>query len=182
MDDQTFYAHQDHKLADHLNEVGRRAAEFARVFDGNLHGLIAGKLHDLGKAEAEFQKRIRTNDEEGDKQPHAHHGAMLALEAEAWPIAFAINGHHAGLHNRDKLPEKRREYLPKAKQSATALYESDSSWSLPEIKEKLPRWVELLEFDQRHTTAGWFAAEFFTRFLFSALIRLVVTFEINNLT
>jgi len=165
-----FYAHQQHKLADHLNEVGRRAAEFAEKFQAELHGSIAGLLHDLGKAEEEFQKRIRTNDDQGEKQPHAHHGAMLALEAEAWPIAFAINGHHAGLHNRDKLPVKRLEYLPKAKQSASALHESDSSWSLPKIKEKLPRWVELLEFDQRHTSSGWFAAEFFTRFLFSSLI------------
>ena len=95
---------------------------------------------------------------------------MLALEAEAWPIAFAINGHHAGLHNRSKLPEKSREYLPKAKRSAQELHESDPSWSLPAIKAKLPQWVERLEFDQRHTAEGWFAAELFTRILFSALI------------
>lgn len=170
MNKQEFFAHKGHPLARHLNDVGQKAAEFAKAFDSADQSLIAGLLHDLGKAEEEFQKRIRSDDREGDKQPHAHHGAMIALEAGAWPIAFAINGHHAGLHNRDKLPEKRREYLPKAKQSAAALHESDSSWSLPEIKEKLPRWVELLEFDQRHTTAGWFAAEFFTRFLFSALI------------
>src|SRR5205085_4735553 len=101
-------------------------------------------LHDLGKAEIEFQKRLASDDEEGEKQPHAHHGAMLALEAEAWPIAFAINGHHAGLHNRSKLPEKSREYLPKAKRSAQELHESDPSWSLPAIKAKLPQWVERL--------------------------------------
>lgn len=170
MSKEKFFAHKNHPLAQHLNDVGRKAAEFAESFDGSNQALIAGLLHDLGKAEKEFQKRVLSDDTEGVKEPHAHHGAMLALEAEAWPIAFAINGHHAGLHNRHKLPEKRRDYLPKAKQSAHALHESDPSWSLPEIKEKLPQWVEQLEFDHRHTAAGWFAAEVFTRFLFSALI------------
>jgi CRISPR-associated endonuclease/helicase Cas3 len=171
MGKKTFWAHKDHTLAKHLNDTGQKAARFARAFQAEDHGRIAGMLHDLGKAEEEFQKRILSDDKEGEKQPHAHHGAMLALEAQAWPIALAINGHHAGLHNRGDVEKKRNDYLQKARQSAKALQESDPSWSLPEIQEELPSWLmEKLEFDIQRTSEGWLAMDFFTRFLFSALI------------
>ncbi len=165
-----FFAHKEHRLADHLNKVGRRAAEFAIAFGGAEHAKIAGLLHDLGKAEDEFQKRLRSDDKEGDKEPHAHHGAMIALEKEAWPIALAINGHHAGLHNRGDVFDKMKGYLGKAKVSAAALHESDASWSLPEIAEVLPHWLKDLTFNGQRSSDGWMATEFFTRFLFSALI------------
>ena len=86
---------------------GLRASAFAKTFGAPLHGKIAGLLHDLGKAETEFQKRLNTDDKQGIKEPHAHHGAMIALEKDAWSIAFAINGHHAGLHN-EVIWEKER--------------------------------------------------------------------------
>lgn len=167
-----FFAHKEHPLATHLNEVGRRAAQFAAAFDGSSHAAIAGLLHDLGKAEAMFQKRLEQGDKgEGLKrEPHAHHGAMLALEVDAWPIALAINGHHAGLHNRGNVSSKQSQYLAKAKISAQALHESDASWSLPEIKETIPMWLRELVFNTQKNSDGWLATEFFTRVLFSALI------------
>jgi CRISPR-associated endonuclease/helicase Cas3 len=85
-----FFAHKKHPLADHLNEVGRKAAEFAIAFGGAGNASIAGLLHDLGKAENEFQKRLRSDDKEGDKQPHAHHRAMIALEKEAWLLTRVL--------------------------------------------------------------------------------------------
>lgn len=171
MSKKTFWAHQNHTLAKHLNDTGKKAERFARAFHAGSHGQIAGVLHDLGKAEEEFQKRILSDDKVGEKQPHAHHGAMIALAADAWPIALAINGHHAGLHNRGDVESKKKDYLHQAQRSAEALQESDPSWALPEIKEELPSWLtEKLEFNIQRTSEGWLAADFFTRLLFSALI------------
>lgn len=85
-----FFAHKEHRLADHLNKVGRKAAEFAMAFGGAEHASITGLLHNLGKVEQEFQKRLRSDDKEGDKQPHAHHGAMIALEKEAWLLTRVL--------------------------------------------------------------------------------------------
>ncbi|HUE82143.1 MAG TPA: hypothetical protein VMM84_08515 [Pyrinomonadaceae bacterium] len=90
---------------------------------------------------------MRSDDKEGDKQPHAHHGAMLALEKEAWPIALSINGHHAGLHNRGDVFDKMPKYLSKARAAADTLHESDASWSLPEVMEVIPHWLKDLTFN-----------------------------------
>ena len=74
-----FFAHKGHPLANHLNDVGSKAEQFAAAFDSSIHAKIAGLLHDLGKAEIEFQKRLASDDEEGEKQPHAHHGGNARL-------------------------------------------------------------------------------------------------------
>lgn len=170
MSNKVFWAHQNHTLAKHLNDTGQKAESFAKAFQSADHGRIAGLLHDLGKAEEEFQKRILSNDKDGEKQPHAHHGAMIAMAADAWPIALAINGHHAGLHNRGDVEAKRKDYLLKAQQSAKALQDSDVTWTLPRIDEQLPAWLAKLEFNIQKTSEGWLATDFFTRLLFSALI------------
>jgi hypothetical protein len=51
MGKKTFWAHKDHTLAKHLNDTGQKAARFARAFQAEDHGRIAGMLHDLSKAE-----------------------------------------------------------------------------------------------------------------------------------
>ncbi|MEI7614955.1 MAG: CRISPR-associated endonuclease Cas3'', partial [Betaproteobacteria bacterium] len=96
MDANQFFARPDQLLVKHLLGVARRAREFAACFGGEDHAELAGLLHDLGKAEKEFQKRIQKaaglTKEDGKKEPHAHHGAVLALLHQLWPVAFAING------------------------------------------------------------------------------------------
>ena len=110
--DNALQAHPGHSLAAHLLAVGNKAEEFAQHFEGGEHARLAGLLHDLGKTEPEFQKRV--NGEKGDKQPHAHHGAALVFEKDnerggpVFPVAFAINGHHAGLHNRSDVQFRHR--------------------------------------------------------------------------
>lgn len=168
MNEQKYFAHKDHLLSKHLEDVGAMASEFAKTFDASLHGKIVGLLHDLGKAETEFQKRLLSDDKQGKKEPHAHHGAMIALKKNAWPIAFAINGHHAGLHNRGDLTKREKEYLEKANKALSALQNTD--WQSPEINTALPKWLESLEFDPAKKSEGWVATELFIRFLFSALI------------
>jgi CRISPR-associated endonuclease/helicase Cas3 len=165
-----FWAHQNQPLVDHLKDVGELAAGFAVAFDAKEYARLAGLLHDLGKAENEFQKRIMSNDKKGEKEPHAHHGAALAIKRQAWPIAFAVNGHHAGLHDRSKVDQIRIGYLPKAEACLRKLCERHPEWSSPEITEALPQWIKTLPFDARRTAEGWFATDVFTRFLFSALV------------
>ncbi len=96
-------AHKGQSLVAHLEGVSQKAGEFGAAFDAMEQGRISGLLHDLGKAEPEFQKRIHSDDEEGEKQPHAHHGAAYALrvcDPAQWPVALALNGHWAGSHTR----------------------------------------------------------------------------------
>ena len=139
----TFWAHKDQLLVEHLNEVGALAANFAVAFDAIEQGRLAGLLHDLGKAEEHFQKRLECDDKDRKlkKEPHAHHGAAMALEHQAWPIAFAVNGHHAGLHDRSNVDRIRGEYLPKAESSVRKLCECHPKWSPPSISQPLPHWL-----------------------------------------
>jgi CRISPR-associated endonuclease/helicase Cas3 len=159
-------AHPGQLLADHLIGVARRAEQFGGYFSAGSHGGLAGLLHDLGKAEIEFQKRICSDDKAGEKQPHAHHGAALALAQDHWPVAFAVNGHHAGLHNRGDLA-KRADYLERAKECLEKLQGEGFSHIPKQFSSIVPKWLEVLgETPQEQM----FAVEFFTRFLFSALV------------
>lgn len=97
-----------HDLADHLNEVGALAAEFARTF-GSDWARIAGRWHDLGKYRQRFQNYIRLASGfeadahikgEAGKAPHSTAGALLACDrfgATGRVLAYLIAGHHAGL-------------------------------------------------------------------------------------
>jgi CRISPR-associated endonuclease/helicase Cas3 len=163
-------AHPGQSLVDHLSGVARRAELFAGWFGAACHGNLAGLLHDLGKAEGAFQVRMEAikagKKDPGDKQPHAHHGAALALAEDHWLVAFTVNGHHAGLHNRSDLA-KRADYEQRAKECLAKL-QSEGFNALPkEFGPLLPESLErLAEIPQQQMLA----VELFTRFLFSALV------------
>lgn len=166
-------AHKDQSLIAHLSNVSQRTADLATFFDGSEHGRLAGFLHDLGKAELEFQKRINSDDKEGDKQPHAHHGAAYALricDPPQWPVGLAINGHHAGLHNRGDVDLAADKNFEKANQCLKRIRNEQADFTIPQLKTMLPEWLEQLEFLPGHKGNGWLATDLFTRFLFSALI------------
>jgi CRISPR-associated endonuclease/helicase Cas3 len=182
-------AHPNDPLHDHLQLVGEKAKRHTSAFCAAEQGEAAGLLHDVGKAESEFQERLRRESADGSdsrakrrgnkgdgvgKKPHAHHGAMLALERGAWAVAFAVNGHHAGLHNRDDVKKRLDVFLPKAKEAirkieAQAKGSLDFDQMLSNLSDR-PAWLQELEFNARRTSEGWYAFELFTRFLFSALI------------
>jgi CRISPR-associated endonuclease/helicase Cas3 len=166
-------AHKDQTLISHLEGVSLQAECFAAAFDASEQGKIAGLLHDLGKAEPEFQKRIRSDDKEGEKQPHAHHGAAYALrtcDPAQWLVALAVNGHHAGLHNRGDVDQAAEKNSEKAKACLQKIREAHSGFDVPPLHGMLPEWLKGLEFFPGNKGDGWLATELFTRFLFSALV------------
>ena len=169
----TLLARPGQPLAEHLKGVSDKAVRFAEHFEGGEHARLAGLLHDLGKAEKEFQDRIAGKN--ADKHPHAHHGAALALEHHVWPVAFAINGHHAGLHDRSSIQQVPSRWTTPARGCERSI-KGDGDWArqawpITEFGKTLPAWLEKISF----TTAGerdakMRAVDFYTRMLFSALV------------
>lgn len=180
MNPNQFLAHPDQSLVEHLLGVTRRAQDFAAHFQGKDHAKLAGLLHDLGKAEEGFKARmiaIKAGKQENprDKKPHAPHGAAVALANQLWPVAFAINGHHAGLHNRSSLQQVSAKWTKPAESCKESLIgDSDwppQPWPITDFGQTLPAWLEQISF----ATAGerdakMRAVEFYTRMLFSALV------------
>jgi CRISPR-associated endonuclease/helicase Cas3 len=175
-------AHPHQSLASHLVGVAARSRCFAMCFDAPGQGHIAGLLHDLGKAEVEFQKRIthatNSSAEKGEKQPHAHHGAALALRHQLWPVAFVINGHHAGLHDRSDLQQvpTRQAYSEAAIEACVQKLKgapewNSTPWPISDYGTTLPSWLETLPFSSvKERLVKMRAVELYTRMLFSALV------------
>ncbi len=91
-----------HLLSAHLEGVALLAAQYADVFGGSEEAQAAGLLHDLGKFRRDFQSYLRKERDGGIDTHHAPYGAAVAFN-NGWPCAFAIAGHHTGLHDRHKL-------------------------------------------------------------------------------
>lgn len=107
--DRKFFAHSVREqpvevwepLIPHLAGTAKLAAGFADAFGCGGLGHAMGLLHDLGKYQEDFQRRIRGDPRSVD---HAAHGAVYARRY--YPsigalLAHGIAGHHAGL--TDKL-------------------------------------------------------------------------------
>ena len=91
----------EQSLSEHLHNVAERAAGFAESFGNADWAFFAGMLHDLGKADSDWQKYIR-----GEKSTSVNHsgaGAQFAFsrmnphDPAARIIPYLIAGHHAGL-------------------------------------------------------------------------------------
>lgn len=95
-------------LQEHLENVGRLAADFASLFGAARTGATLGTHHDAGKATEGFQRRL----EGGPRVDHSTAGAVLLGQRwEASPsrqtaalgtmlsrfLAYPILGHHGGL-------------------------------------------------------------------------------------
>ncbi|MDD5241570.1 MAG: CRISPR-associated helicase Cas3' [Sulfuricella sp.] len=98
-----------HGVAEHLEEVGRRAAEFATAFHSGEWARLAGLWHDLGKYSFEFQhyiKKVSGYDPDAHLEggagrvDHSTAGAIHAVkqfQEHGRVLAYLIAGHHAGL-------------------------------------------------------------------------------------
>jgi len=111
-----FYAHslpgqppeKWQKLEEHLKNVAKMAAEFAKPFGGEEWAYLAGLWHDLGKYSNEFQEKLyRENglDAHIETRPgrvvHSEAGGHVPM-LKGWKgldrlLSWLIMGHHAGL-------------------------------------------------------------------------------------
>lgn len=91
-------------LEEHLLNVADRAASFAAAFGYENWGRVLGILHDAGKVNPVFQRRLCGS---GERVDHSTPGAWEALsryrselgDANGRLLAFAIAGHHGGIPN-----------------------------------------------------------------------------------
>ncbi len=161
----------------HLRAVAEYAGTFARAFQAEEWGRLAGLWHDLGKARPEFQARLRG---ERVQTEHAGAGAAHAISAaavQALPLAFAIAAHHSGLPNWRVRGESGVPTLEERVERNRALAAALSA-DLPDICARpipeLPPWLSdlvhsRLPADEKRR-AVLLALEQFTRFLLSALV------------
>lgn len=96
---------QTQLLRTHLIEVARQAKEFAASCGGGDEAWWAGLLHDVGKFRMQFQEYLSGKRKGGIDTHHAPYGAAIAAEKEWGPMAFAIAGHHSGLHDAGSLQD-----------------------------------------------------------------------------
>ena len=92
-------------LSQHLRNVAKKAREFADPLGFGDVAEWAGLLHDLGKYREAFQAYLAGERPASDETHHAMYGAALAFKKVWLGPAFAIAGHHAGLHNVSDLQD-----------------------------------------------------------------------------
>ncbi|MCB6608533.1 CRISPR-associated helicase Cas3' [[Clostridium] symbiosum] len=91
---------REQSIKNHLEGTALLAEKFANEFGYGDWGYFCGKLHDIGKYSAKFQRRIKGSGETAD---HATAGAQLCLQLGKQKggfyvaPAYCIAGHHAGL-------------------------------------------------------------------------------------
>ena len=92
-------------LSTHLCNVAELARQFATPFGLADVAHLAGLLHDLGKYRQPFQEYLAGKRPRSVETHHAVYGAALAFQRGWGGPAFAIAGHHAGLHDLNNLQE-----------------------------------------------------------------------------
>ena len=109
--DYVAYAHTSHDadgdwqtLQDHLDKVAKLTKLFCKQFGFERLGYNIGMLHDLGKVNPSFQKRLMGSNELVD---HSTYGGKYLINLDksdaktlGYSIAPIIMGHHGGLPNR----------------------------------------------------------------------------------
>lgn len=192
----TFYAHtlegqgpeSWQPLAEHLGNVADMAASFASEFGFGPWAYGLGLLHDAGKVDPAFQRRLF--EEHAPSFDHAIPGAKLAQETyrelagiPGRLMAYAIAGHHGGMPNGGKIGQgesnrygkaslktrmermsqndDEESYLACLREAGLELPDSDSLSQLP--LQEVPK--DLVKFER-----GVFSTSFLTRMLFSCLV------------
>ncbi len=160
----------EHPLTEHLKSVAKLSADFAQPFSAGRWAKLAGRWHDLGKFNPDFQRYIREKSGyereqahlEGDsgRVDHSTAGAIYAVEKLGLYgriLAYLISGHHAGLPDWEKLEEgsggslrerlQQTELLEKARAidvPADVLEAETPSLQIPGGKTGFALWVRML--------------------------------------
>ncbi len=150
-------------LAEHLRNVARKARDFAEPLGFAEVAELTGLLHDFGKYRAPFQEYLAGERPESTATHHAVYGAALVFKRNWLGPAFAIAGHHAGLHDLNGLQELVRAERYDAKNRLVSLVQRFET-ELGTIPDKLndPEFA-----DPSKDTA---ITEFYVRMLFSCLV------------
>ncbi len=94
-------------MINHLRRVGKLAGDFASPFGGDGIASAAGLLHDMGKADPEWQKLL-LKCERGERRrigiDHKSAGALFAerFGGSAWAVGLLVQAHHGGLQSPHK--------------------------------------------------------------------------------
>ncbi len=171
----TFLARPGQLLLDHLRGVAKRASQFGAEFDSSEWTYRAGLWHDLGKFRPEFQRRLAG---EPIQAGHSSAGAAFARDRPrdiGLALAFAISGHHGGLPNLT-------EPAPGSSRRPLKLRLVDGKTVLETIRASIPadlladpppppaRFANRMSADRTGQRAAFRTFEFWTRFLYSALV------------
>ncbi len=165
----TYYAHSAntqghwHRLAEHLASVARSARQFTDdgcpLLSDAAHW--TGLLHDLGKYRVEFQQYLRSERDGSTETHHAVYGAALAFQRGWLGPAFAIAGHHAGLHDHNQLQSLIQDPKYQTNHRVALL-----AARFGEELGRLPDEIAEPEFASNNI----YRSEFYIRILFSALV------------
>lgn len=89
-------------LCQHLQDVGRRAGDFAADFNAKKEAELTGLLHDLGKYGNLFKKRLEGEVRGVDHWSPGAWAALMNYKQKGIASAIAIQGHHIGLKQADR--------------------------------------------------------------------------------
>jgi len=156
-------------LEEHLENVAKLAAEFARPFDGDNWSWQSGHKHDVGKGTLPWQAYLRHANEIIDdsmqyytgRVEHAALGAQWLYERSKGAgklLAYCIAGHHGGLQNWNDYPE----YALKMR-LGKKIPKIEIPMDVSEFPKQLP-------FKTPDGTLFGFQLQFFVRMLFSCLV------------
>src|SRR5579859_1107374 len=147
-------------LKGHLRSVANLAKGFGCPLGIGAEAEIAGLLHDLGKYRLEFQRYLRGECPSSSDTQHAVFGAAWAFDQNLAGSAFAVAGHHAGLHDCANLQQLVSKPTLRPFEISLELLDRLTSemGPLPVIPNP-PAWVR----DELST-------EFYVRLLFSCLV------------
>lgn len=121
----------------------------------------AGLLHDFGKYRDEFQQYLRAQRDSSTETHHAVYGAALAYRQDWLGPAFAIAGHHAGLHDLHELQRLVEGTTYRTDERVPVLLERFER-ELGKVPKKIA--------EPPFAANNEHSAEFYIRMLFSALV------------
>jgi CRISPR-associated endonuclease/helicase Cas3 len=165
----TYFAHsrndrgQRQGLVEHLQAVSQLTGRFADAFGAGELGAWAGLWHDVGKFNPAFQEYLLRCESDpaakGRGPDHKAAGAALAGSV-APPLALLMQGHHGGLH----APSDLKNWL------AERQADPATGAALSLAKQVLPGLTPACPPTPPEGLTDSLSAEFFFRFLFSALV------------